>query len=95
MGYTNSRSTMKWWDPHTNKLKYFSSTEFDEHKNKFGKGWLPGSEVMLGTNNSILPTLNIDLSYHPFIKYDIFKVGVHFPQRGTLHDSIADRKSHE
>ena len=57
MGYTNSIFTMKWWDPHTKRLKYCSSAKFDEHNNKFGRGWSPGSELMLGTNISILPTL--------------------------------------
>ena len=72
MGYTNIRATMKWWDPHTNKFKYCSSTRFEDHNNKFGKGWSPGSEFMIGTNISILPTLKLDLSDHTFIKYDIF-----------------------
>ena len=57
MCYTSSRSTIKWWDPHTNKLKYCSSVKFDEHNNKFGKGWSLGSELMLETNTSTLPTL--------------------------------------
>ena len=48
MGYTNSRSAMKWWELHTEKLKYSSSAKFDEHNNKFGKGWSPGYEIMLG-----------------------------------------------
>ena len=38
MGYTNSIATMKWWDSHTKKIKYVSSTKFDEHNNKFGTG---------------------------------------------------------
>ena len=29
------------------------------------------------------PTLKIDLSDHPFIKYDIFEVNANFPKRGT------------
>ena len=37
MGYTKIRATMKWWDPHTKKLKYCSSAYFDEYNNKFGK----------------------------------------------------------
>ena len=57
MGYTNSRAKMKWWEPHTMKLKYCSSEMFDEHNNKFGKGWSSGSEPMLGTNTSSLTTL--------------------------------------
>ena len=76
MGYTDRISTMKWWDPHTKKLRYVSSAKFDEHNNKFGKRWSPGSELMLGTNISTLPTLNIDPSYHTFIKDDIFEVDV-------------------
>ena len=36
MGYKNIRATMKWWDPHTKKLKYCSYTKMDEHNNKFG-----------------------------------------------------------
>ena len=72
MGYTNSRATMKWWDPHTKNLKYFPYDKFDEHNNKFGKGWSPGSGLMLGTNNYTLSTLKIGLLNHPFIKDDIF-----------------------
>ena len=72
MGYTNSRATMKLWDPHTKKLKYFSSKSFDENKNKFGKVWSPGSDLVLGINTSTLPTLKIDPSDNPFIKYYIF-----------------------
>ena len=74
---------MKWWDPNTKKLKYCSSAIFYEHNNTFGKGWLPGSELMTGTNFSSLPKLKIDLSDHPFIKYDIFEVNVYFPPRVT------------
>ena len=52
---------------------------FDEHNIKFIEGWSPGSELMLGT----LTELKIDLSEHPFIKYDIFEVDVNLPPRGT------------
>ena len=83
MVYTNSIATMKWWDPHTKKVKYFSSTKFDKNKNKLGKGWSPGFELITGTNNSTLPKLKVGFSDHPFIKYDIFKVTVNFPPRGT------------
>ena len=61
MGYTNIRATIKLWDPHTKKLKYCSSVEFDEHNNKFGRVWPPGFELMLGTNISTPKTLEIDL----------------------------------
>ena len=74
---------MKWQDPHTKKLKYCSSEIFDEHNNKFGKVWSPVYEFMTGTNTFTLPILKIDLSYHHFIKYDIFKVTVNFPLGGT------------
>ena len=84
MVYTNIRSIMKWWYPHTKRLKYCSYANFDEHVNKFGKGWSPVSELMLGTNISILMTLKIDLSYHPFVKYVIFGGDVNFPPRGTI-----------
>ena len=36
MGYTKRRAIMKWWDPHTKRLKYFLSANFDERNNKFG-----------------------------------------------------------
>ena len=74
---------MKCWDPNTKKLKYFSSTKFDEHNNKFGKVWSPGSELMTGTNIYTLPTLKVDLSDNPFVKYDIFEAIVNFLPRGT------------
>ena len=83
MGYTNRRYTIKWWDPYTDKLKYFSYENFDEHSNKFGKGWYPCSELMLGENTSTLPKLKIDLSYQPFIKDDTFEFNVNFPPRCT------------
>ena len=78
MGDKNSRATIEWWYPHTKELKYSSSAKFGEHNNKFGKGWLPGSELMLGTNTSTLPTLKIDLSDRPFTRDDIFEVNVNF-----------------
>ena len=37
MDYTNRTAKIKWWEPHTNKLKYCSSGKFDEHNNKLGK----------------------------------------------------------
>ena len=83
MGYTDSIATMKWWDPYTKRLKYCLSEKFDEHNNKFGKGWSPGSEIMIGTNISTLPTLKIDPSDHPFIKDNIFEGNFNFTPRGT------------
>ena len=83
MCHTNSRAAIKQCDPHTNKLKYFSSEKIDEHNNKFGKAWSPGSELMLGKNISTLPTLKIDLSDHLFIKYDIFEGNINFTPQGT------------
>ena len=88
MGYIKSRDTMKWWDPYTNKIKYYSYIFFDEHSNKFGKGWSPGSKLLLGTNISTLPTLKIDLSDHPFTKNDIFEGNVNFTPMGTPIDTI-------
>ena len=85
-GYTNNRATMKWWYPHTKKLKYCSSENFDEHKNKFGKRWSPGSELMLGKNTSTLPTLIFDLSDHPFIKDNIFEFDLNLTPIGTPID---------
>ena len=83
MVYTKSKVTMKWWDPQTKKLKYFSSAKFDERNNRSGKGCSPGSELMLVANTSSPPTLKIDLSDHPFIKYEIFEVNVNSPPIGT------------
>ena len=57
MGYTTSIATMKWWDSHTNKPKYFSSQTFDEHINKFLIGWPTGSELITGKHISSLLTL--------------------------------------
>ena len=74
---------MKCRDPHTKNLKYCSYKKCYEHKNKFGKGWSTGSELMIGKNNSTLTTLKINLSDHPFIKYDVFEVNVNFPPRDT------------
>ena len=54
MGYTKTRAIIIWWYPHTKILKYFSSANFDEHNNKFGKGWPSGSRLILG---KILPPL--------------------------------------
>ena len=83
MGYTNIRATMKYWEPHTKIIKYCSCRKIDEHNNKFGKGWSPGSKLILGKNISALPTLKIELSDHPFIKYDIFEGNFNFPPRDT------------
>ena len=94
MGYTNIISTIKLWYLHTKKLKYCSSEMFDEYKNKFCKGWSPGSELMLGTNISILPQLIIDLSYHPFFNDSIFEVNINFPPRGTTLDIVTEYCQH-
>ena len=59
---------MKWWDPHTKNLKYFSSAKSDEHNNKFGKGWSPGSELIIGANNSTLPILKLNSLIIPSLK---------------------------
>ena len=83
MSYKNSRATLKWWHPHTKKPKYISSAKFDEHHSKFGKGWSPGSELMLGTNTFTLSKLKVELSDYPFIKDDIFEVNVNFQPRFT------------
>ena len=74
---------MKWWYPHTKKLKHFSSAKFYGNNNTFGKVWSPGSELTLSTNISTLKTLKTDLSDNPFIKDDIFEVNVNFPPRDT------------
>ena len=65
MGYTNTTYTIKWWYPHTKKLKYFSSAKFDEHNNKFGKVWSLRSELMTGTNISTLTTLKLMSHINP------------------------------
>ena len=83
MGYTNRRAIVKWWDTQTKKLKHCSSAKFYEHNNKIGKGWSPCSELMLGTNNSTLPTLKFDLSVHPFVKDYIFEFNVNITPRVT------------
>ena len=83
MVYTMSIDTMKCWDQHTKKIKYFLSAKFDGHKNKYGIGWSLGSELMFGTHTSTLLKLKIDLSYNPFIKYNIFEVNISLPSRGT------------
>ena len=95
MFYTNRRATMKWWYSHTKKLKYCSSAKFDEHKNKFGKRWSSGSELMLGTNISTLPILKSYLSDHLFIKYDIFKYNVNLPPRGTHIEILTQYCEHQ
>ena len=94
MGCTSSRATVKRWDTHTKKLKYFSSAKFDEYKNKFGKGWSPRSELMTGTNISTFPISKIYLSDHHFIKDIIFEVNVNLPPRGTPISIIAQYCEH-
>ena len=83
MFYTNRIATMEWWDTHTKKLKYGSSSKFDEHNNKFGKLWSPGSTLINVTTIYALTMLKIDISDHPFIKDDIFEATVKFPPRIT------------
>ena len=47
MGYTKIRAAIKWWEPHTKKIKYVSYAKSDKHNNKFVKGWSPSSELMI------------------------------------------------
>ena len=81
---TNSRDTMKLWEPHTNKIKYCPSAKIYEHKDKFGKVWTPGSELITGTTVSTVPTF-IYLSIRSYLHqiYDIFEVTLKFPPRVT------------
>ena len=59
MVYTSRRATMKWWDPHTNKIKYCASTEFYKHNNKYGKVWSPGSNQLKVKGTSALLTIKL------------------------------------
>ena len=72
MGYTNSRAPMKWSDLHTNTLKYFYLNNLMNITINLDKGWLPGYELMTGTNIYTLTALTKYLLDHHFIKYDIF-----------------------
>ena len=83
MSYTNSIEKMKWWYAHTKKLKYCSSGHFYEHNDKFGKGRSTGSTLTNRTNIPPLTKLENYLSYHPFIKDDIFEATVKFPPKDT------------
>ena len=78
MGSTNGRPTRKWWYPHTKKFKCFSSAKFDYHNNKFVNGLSTGYELITGKKIP-LSNIKINLSFHPFIKDDIFEVTVIFP----------------
>ena len=48
----------------------------------------PGSNSLNGTDTTALPTIKIDPSDHPFIKYDIFEAAVTFPARFNPIDII-------
>ena len=80
MGYTSSITTIKLWDPHTKRLKYFSYAKFDEHNNKFDKGWSPGSELTLDKNISTLPNLKLTSQIIPLLKMIYFKAMLIFHQ---------------
>ena len=49
---------------------------------------------MINKNTFTLPSLEIDLSDNPFIKYDIFEVNVDFPPRGTPIGIVAQYCKH-
>ena len=46
--------------------------KFDEHKNKFSKGWSPGYNILKGKEKSDTPIIETDLYNPPLIKYDIY-----------------------
>ena len=93
MGYTNSRYTMKWYYPHTNKIRYCSSEIVDEYKNKFGKKWSPGSELMTGTNIFILLTLKMISQIIPSSKMIYFKLLLNFHQYLPILESLTNNVS--
>ena len=68
MGYTNSRATIKPWEPPTNKYRYFQSKNVEEHNNTFGKGWSPGSGFITITNIPTLTTLKTISQINPSSK---------------------------
>ena len=49
---------------------------------------------MLVTNTSTLPTLKIDLSDNPLIKYDIFEFNANFPPRDNPIDIVTQYCEH-
>ena len=67
-------ATIKWWNLHNKKLKYCSSAKFDEHIIKFRKGCLSSSEIMTGTNVSILLTLKMISQITPSSKVVYLKL---------------------
>ena len=88
MGFTNSRATFKWRDPHTKNLKYCSSAKFGEHNNKFDK-WCPPTFSLMNVENIYSPPMiKIDIFDHPFIKYDIFEATLNFPPKGNPVDIV-------
>ena len=76
MGYTNWCVSIKL------KLKHFTSEHFDKWKNKFVKGWSPGSSLIRVIDIESLTVLKIDVINHTFVKY-IYEATVTFTPRGT------------
>ena len=77
------------------ETQIFSSTIFDEHNNKSGKGWSPGSALMTGTNISAPSTLKTDLSDHPFITYYISEAMVTFTPTSTTIGIVEQLCEHQ
>ena len=84
---------MKCRDTLIKKIKLFSA-KFDDYNNKFGKGQSPGSTLINGKNIYALPTLEIDISGHPFIKENIFEAAVMLPPRCTTIVIVAQYCEH-
>ena len=85
MGYTTTRSIIKWWDPISNNVYFCTSAKFVEHDYKSPDGsTAPG--CLLQQNKRLLrntiPTISIDISNHPLFDSTPIELSINLPPKG-------------
>jgi len=87
MGFTKSRSLIRWLDPTTNTVKHTTSARFDELQTYIPHTTTKTPGTFLLEDTAIPPTISplevsIDLTEHPFIDSPLITIYLHLPPIG-------------
>jgi hypothetical protein len=87
MGFTKSRSLIRWLDPSTNTIKHTTAARFDEHYTLLpSKNTLSPGSTLLHNNTPdqlSLPETIIDITDHPQLTQPPFTIHLSLPPLGT------------
>jgi hypothetical protein len=87
MGFTKSRSLIRWLDPTTNTVKHTTSARFDELKTTIPNTTVNTPGTLLLDDSQPVPhilplEITIDLTNHPFLDSPLINIHIHLPPFG-------------